>query len=152
MDRTESTNIASNLNECWFNYPIKVYPHDTDYGQVVWHGTYMKWLEEARIECLASVGASFADFVLIGCDVIVVNVELAYKKPLRMGVEAIVKTRLRIEGIKLVWEYKIQSLDSEVTYLTGVIKVVPIDIQNERVMRKLPPTVQEALNKLLSST
>jgi acyl-CoA thioester hydrolase len=152
MDYTESSNIDSNLNERWFDYPIKVFPHHTDYGGVVWHGTYMTWLEEARIECLASVGASFADFVSIGCNVIVVNVELAYKQPLRMGVEAIVRTRVTTEGIKLVWEYKIQSPDSEVTYLTGVIKLVPIDIQKERVMRKLPPTVQEALNKLLSTT
>ena len=29
------------IEENWFDYPVTVYPHHTDYGGVVWHGTYL---------------------------------------------------------------------------------------------------------------
>jgi hypothetical protein len=30
-----------NESDGWFNYPVRVYPHHTDYAGVVWHGTYL---------------------------------------------------------------------------------------------------------------
>jgi acyl-CoA thioester hydrolase len=33
-----------NESDGWFNYPVRVYPHHTDYAGVVWHGTYLTWL------------------------------------------------------------------------------------------------------------
>jgi acyl-CoA thioester hydrolase len=29
---------------------ISVQPHHTDYAGIVWHGTYIAWMEEARVE------------------------------------------------------------------------------------------------------
>ncbi|MGL5804871.1 MAG: acyl-CoA thioesterase, partial [Xenococcaceae cyanobacterium] len=40
----------------WFEYPVKAQPHHTDSGGVVWHGTYLTWMEEARVEYLRSIG------------------------------------------------------------------------------------------------
>ena len=50
-------------NEGWFNYAVHVYPHHTDYSGVVWHGTYLTWMEAARVECLRSVGMSFEELI-----------------------------------------------------------------------------------------
>ncbi len=137
----------------WFEYPIKVFPHHTDYGGVVWHGTYLKWLEEARVAALGSVGVSFADFVEVGCDIVVRDIKIQYQKPLFLGDEAIVKARMKKEGIKIVWEYKIQSpAPDAINYLTAAIALVAIDINQKKIMRKLPPIMQDALNKLLSPT
>jgi acyl-CoA thioester hydrolase len=151
MDSTEKSIITVNpTDENWFEYPIKVFPHHTDYGGMVWHGTYMTWLEEARVECLSSIGVSFADFVSIGCDIIVVDVSLRYQKPLTMGVTAVVRACMKMEGIRFVWEYKIESPDAQIAYLVGTIKLVPIDREKGKIMRKLPPIMQDALNKLIS--
>jgi acyl-CoA thioester hydrolase len=150
MDSTESI-VNSNTAERWFDYPIKVFPHHTDYGGVVWHGAYMNWLEEARVEALSSIGVSFSDFVSIGCDIIVIDVSLRYQKSLSLGVTAIVRACMKMQGIKILWEYKIQSPDAQITYLTGTIALVPIDRQKGKIMRKLPPVMQDALNKLLIS-
>ena len=46
--------------EHWFEYPVIAQPHHTDYGGVVWHGTYLTWMESARVECLRSIGVNFA--------------------------------------------------------------------------------------------
>ena len=54
---TSAIDLPSNQEfESWFEYPVRVQPHHTDYAGVVWHGTYLTWMEEARVECLRSIG------------------------------------------------------------------------------------------------
>jgi acyl-CoA thioester hydrolase len=140
--------IAKNTPEGWFEHPITVYPHHTDYGGMVWHGTYLTWLEEARVEALESTGVTFNDFVDLGCDTPVVDISLRYHQPLRLGNKAIVKTLMDLQGVKLKWEYKIQSPDAQITYLSGIITLVSIDREKGKIMRQLPPLIKEALTKL----
>ena len=59
--------------EKWFEYSLRVQPHHTDYAGVVWHGTYVSWLETARVECLRSMGIDFAELVKLGCELPVVE-------------------------------------------------------------------------------
>ena len=141
VDRSSSQN--------WFEYPIVVHPHHTDYGGIVWHGSYLSWLEEARVECLRSIGINFADLVAMGCDLPVVDLSLRYHRSLRMGESAIVKTRtVDMEGVRIVWEYEIESSDRSTIYLTGMVTLVAIDREKGKIMRQLPTTVKDALIKL----
>jgi len=41
-------NLSSPEFENWFEYPVRVQPHHTDYAGLVWHGSYIAWMEEAR--------------------------------------------------------------------------------------------------------
>jgi acyl-CoA thioester hydrolase len=133
----------------WFEYPIVVYPHHTDYGGIVWHGNYLSWMEEARVECLRSIGIDFADLVALGCDLPVVDLSLRYHRSLRMGESAIVKTRtVDMEGVRIVWEYEIESSDRSTIYLTGMVTLVAVDREKGKIMRQLPTTVKDALIKL----
>lgn len=133
----------------WFEYPIVVHPHHTDYGGVVWHGTYLTWMEAARIECLKSVGIDFADLVTMGCDLPVVDLSIHYRRSLRMGESAIVKTRtIDMEGVRMIWEYEIASVDRSIVYLTGMVTLVAVDREKGKIMRQLPPTVKDALVKM----
>jgi len=43
----------------WFDYVVRVSPHHTDYGGIVWHGTYISWMEEARVERLRLAGLEY---------------------------------------------------------------------------------------------
>ncbi|WP_373542198.1 acyl-CoA thioesterase [Chamaesiphon sp.] len=133
----------------WFEYPIVVYPHHTDYGGIVWHGAYLTWMEEARVACLKSIGIDFADLVAMGCDLPVVDLSVRYHRALKMGESAIVKTRtIDMEGVRIVWEYEIQSVDRDVVYLTGMVTLVAVDREKGKIMRQLPTTVKDALVKL----
>jgi acyl-CoA thioester hydrolase len=137
------------MSASWFEYPIVVHPHHTDYGGVVWHGTYLTWMEEARVECLRSIGIDFADLVALGCDLPVVDLSIRYRRALRMGESAIVKTRtIDMEGVRIVWEYEIQSEDRQIVYLTGMVTLVAVDREKGKIMRQLPTTVKDALVKL----
>jgi acyl-CoA thioester hydrolase len=136
-------------SEGWFEYPIVVHPHHTDYGGIVWHGTYLTWMEEARVECLRSIGIDFADLVAMGCDLPVVDLSIRYRRALRMGESAIVKTRtIDMAGVRIVWEYEIQSENREIVYLTGTVTLVAVDREKGKIMRQLPNSVKDALVKL----
>jgi acyl-CoA thioester hydrolase len=134
--------------QSWFEYPVKAQPHHTDYAGIVWHGTYLTWMEEARVEYLRSIGIEFADLVAMGCDLPVVELSLRYHLPIQLGVSAIVKARL-VEsiGVRISWDYEIQSYDRQEIFLTGKIILVGIDREKGKIMRQLPPQFQEALVK-----
>jgi acyl-CoA thioester hydrolase len=135
--------------ERWFEYPVKAQPHHTDYAGVVWHGTYLTWMEEARVECLQSIGIDFASLVALGCDLPVVEMSLRYHRPIRLGMSAIVKTRMEeIDGVRINWEYSIQSPDDTEIYLTSKVTLVVVDREKGKIMRQIPPSVKDALIKL----
>jgi acyl-CoA thioester hydrolase len=135
--------------ENWFAYPVRAQPHHTDYGGIVWHGTYVAWMEEARVECLRSIGVDFADLVALGCDLPVVELSLRYHRPIRMGMDAVVKTRMAdMEGVRINWDYQIQSLDGQELYLTGRVTLVAVDREKGKILRQLPTAVKDALVKL----
>ncbi|MEM7361376.1 MAG: thioesterase family protein [Pseudomonadota bacterium] len=124
----------------WFEYPVRAHPHHTDYAGIVWHGTYITWLEEARIESLRSIGVDFSEIVALGCDLPVVELSIRYHKALRMGMNATVKTRMSpIDGVRLNWEYRIESPDGRDLYLTGVVTLVALPRHQRSAMTTNPP-------------
>ena len=38
-------------------------PQHTDHAGVLWHGYYLNWLEEARIDALSKVGIKYIDLI-----------------------------------------------------------------------------------------
>jgi acyl-CoA thioester hydrolase len=137
------------VNENWFEYPITVFPQDTDYSGNAWHGAYIGWLEKARVQCLQSIGVDFAELVAAGCDLPVVEMSLRYHRALGMGETAIVKARMHnLDGVRIKWDYEVQSPDRETTYLTGIVTLVPVDREKGKILRQLPATVKNALVRL----
>ena len=84
----------------------------------------------------------------MGCDLPVVELSLRYHLPVRLGVSAIVKTRLSsTKGVRLNWDYEIRSYDEKELFVTGKVVLVGIDSEKGKIMRKLPPAFQDALIK-----
>lgn len=141
----ESVSLTA-TTENWFEYPVKAQPHHTDYAGIVWHGSYIAWMEEARVECLRSIGIEFADLVALGCDMPVVDLSVRYHRPLRMGMSAVLKTRMAdTEGVRINWDYQIQSADGQELYVTAKVTLVVVDREKGKIMRQLPPTMKDAL-------
>lgn len=135
----------------WFNYPIQVYPHDTDYAGIVWHGSYMRWLEEARVACLAETGIAFSQLVALGCDLPVVDLTLRYRRSLKMGAQATLKARLLPQrGVRLPWDYELWSADGTTLHLTAEVTLVAVNLKTGKILRHLPPPLSDALASLWS--
>lgn len=143
---------APTFEDGWFEYPVRVQPHHTDYAGVVWHGAYLTWLETARIECLRSVGVQFADLVAWGFDLPVVDLQIRYHRALPMGSMAVVKTRItETDKVRICWEYKIQAPVKQTLYVTACVTLVAVNREQAKIMRKLPTDLQNALMQLRSS-
>ncbi len=132
--------------ENWFEYPVRAHPHHTDYSGVVWHGNYLGWMEEARVEHLRSLGIDYAELVALGCELPVVELSLRYHRPIRMGMKAVVKTRIaQMSGVRINWDYRVQSVDGEELYLTGRVTLVAVDREKGKILRQLPSLMKNAL-------
>jgi acyl-CoA thioester hydrolase len=104
-----------------FTHKVKVYYEDTDVGGVVYYANYLKFLERARTEGLASLGFSNKKIKdEFGALIIVKSCNIDYKKPayledelsIRSFVKSITKTSFIMDqfisrGDDLVVEAKI---------------------------------------------
>ena len=135
----------------WFEYSIRVQPHHTDYGGVVWHGAYVTWLESARVECLRAAGVPFERLLSLGCDLPVVNLEVRYRQPLTLGMTAVVRTRLApMKGLRLTWLYEVVTIDAEDVqlYLTAQVTLVAVSVSDRKVIRQLPTPIKEVIDQI----
>ena len=139
--------------ENWFEYFVRAQPHHTDYAGVVWHGSYIAWMEEARVECLCSIGIEFADLVALGCDLPVVDLSVRYHRSLQLGKRAVVRTRMaEVTGVRINWDYAIESPDRQELYVTAKVTLVAVDRERGKIMRQLPTSVKDVLSRLSTST
>lgn len=135
----------------WFEYPVRAQPHHTDYTGGVWHGSYISWMEEARIECLRSIGLDYAKLVALGCDMPVVEMSVRYHHPIPMGTDVVVQTRMAdLSGVRINWDYQIQSPDGQQIFTTARVTLVAVDREKGKIFRQLPAAVKDALLKLSS--
>lgn len=104
---------------------IKVRFHEVDSMGVVWHGSYVNYLEDARESFGEKYGIHYLDFLREGLVVPLVNMELEYKKPLKYGDNAIVEIKLvESDAAKLIFEYIIfRSHDNEIAATAKTVQV-----------------------------
>ncbi|MDD5137151.1 MAG: YbgC/FadM family acyl-CoA thioesterase [Candidatus Omnitrophica bacterium] len=76
----------------------RIYYHDTDAGGVVYYGSYLEHLEEARTEYLRSLGIDVAEYGRNGILFPVVHLEVDYKSPARYADEIRVYTAIEEIG------------------------------------------------------
>jgi acyl-CoA thioester hydrolase len=134
----------------WFHVPVRVHPHHTDYAGVVWHGSYLTWMEVARVECLRTAGISFADLVAEGIDLPVVNMSLRYHLAVKMGEMADVMVRIAPPvRLRLNWEYEIRT-DRQLC-VTATVSLVAVDRSKGKVLRAMPPVLQDAIARIRRS-
>ena len=82
----------------------KVLPQHADHAGVMWHGAYLAWLEEARIEALASVGLAYSDLSSRGLEMPVVRVRLDFRRVLAHGDQVdLCSSVLPLVGVRLPW-------------------------------------------------
>jgi acyl-CoA thioester hydrolase len=83
----------------------RVLPQHTDHAGVMWHGAYLAWLEEARVEALAAVGLAYSDLSAQGLEMPVVGLAIDYRQALWHGDAVELRSAvLPRRGVKLPWQ------------------------------------------------
>ena len=136
-----------------FEYTVRVQPHHTDYGGIVWHGNYVAWLEAARVEYLRSHGIEFADWINCGVDLPVVDLSIQYRQPLALGMTALVKCwMLPSQSVRIVWRYAIYNAANQELCASAEVTLVPIQQQPRKILRRLPEPMRSDFARLSSAT
>ena len=134
----------------------RVLPQHTDHAGVMWHGTYLAWLEEARVEALAAAGLAYADLSAAGYELPVVRLSLDYRQALLHGesiqLESWVLPR---RGLKLPWQSRFVKPDGRVAAEASVeLVLVKFDgggggVGSERrLLRQWPEALAAAVERL----
>ena len=87
----------SSTNNHWL-LTKKVLPQHTDHAGVMWHGAYLDFLEEGRIDALDKVGLSYSELSNKGFEIPVVSIQLRYKKSFLHG-----------ENVRLTSQFKLEN-------------------------------------------
>ena len=126
----------------------EVMPQHTDHAGVLWHGYYINWLEEARIDALFKVGIKYIDLIKDGYEMPVVSIEIKYKSPILHGEEILIESEFVINESPRI---KINSNfigRNNIIKTSSSIDLVLINKENFSIIRKKPKFFLEALNKL----
>jgi acyl-CoA thioester hydrolase len=87
---------------------------ETDQMGVVYHANYLVWMELGRTGLIKDLGFSYAELEAEGVVSPVIDLQISYKKPLRYGETATMKTWIaKYDGFRSVYEYEIVTPSGE---------------------------------------
>ncbi|MYL33276.1 YbgC/FadM family acyl-CoA thioesterase [Pontibacillus yanchengensis] len=93
---------------------VKVRYQETDQMGVVYHANYLVWFEIGRTAFIEDLGFYYHDMEESGIVSPLVDANIQFKKPLRYGQTATVKTWLDYyDGLKVIYAYEIQTPEGE---------------------------------------
>lgn len=82
--------------------PVRIYFEDTDFSGVVYHGSYVRFLERGRSEFLRALGVSHRDLAAEGLAFAVRRLDMTFHRPARIDDLVEIVTRVvAVEGARL---------------------------------------------------
>jgi acyl-CoA thioester hydrolase len=107
---------------------VKIYYEDTDCGGVVYYANYLRYMERARTEYLASRGYSVKMLMDQGTIFMVFRVEIDYKAPARYGDTIEIETWVRdVTRATMIFEHVMREKMSRRVLVECRAKVVAVD-------------------------
>ena len=102
FSKVEQANILIHTTE------VSVRFSEVDALGIVWHGHYIKYMEDGREAFGHQFGISYLDVQKQGYTIPLVKVTCDYKRPLKYGEKAIVETSFKpTPAAKIIFTYKI---------------------------------------------
>ena len=129
----------------------RVLPQHTDHAGVVWHGTYVAWLEEARVEALVAAGLSYAAMSELGIEMPVVSLRIDYRRSLRHGdlvdLESVCDDQ---RGARWPWCSRLLRGKDLIAEAHVDLVMLAMDGAQRRVMRRPPSSLALVMKRLLA--
>lgn len=88
-------------------YQLKISFEDLDPMSIVWHGNYMKYMEQARCDMMSKLGYTYIDMKNEGYGYPVAKMKVKYIKPATLGDSLTVVTEVETIEPTLNIKYKI---------------------------------------------
>lgn len=115
---------------------------EVDSMAVVWHGNYVKYLEDGREFFGKKYGLHYLDVYKNGLMTPIVKLNIDYKKSLNYGDTAVIEINYRdCESAKIMFDYKIfRKSDNELVASAETIQVF-LNLNGELILT-LPPFIE----------
>lgn len=128
--------------------PIRVRFADTDAMGVAYYGTYLAWLETARVETMRAVGLLYGDLTARGLHSPVVEANVRYKQPAHLDDLLEIDAWIAEVGkAQFSFDYELKRPSDDTLIATAHTKHACVDAQTMRPTR-LPDWLATALEGL----
>ena len=129
---------------------VRVYYHDTDSYGVVWHGSYVKWLEIGRVELCEMLGLNLSELEASGITFPVVDMHIRYKQSALMNDRLIVETSIsQLKPMSVTFTHTIKNKDSQNINITAETTIVSVD-KSGKLIKRFPENIYNAFLNGLS--
>lgn len=129
---------------------VRIYYQDTDCGNVVYYGNYLRYFEQGRTHWLEEQGLSVKTFMDAGTLFAVVHVELSYRSPARYGETLTVATTLTaMRAASFTFAHEVREKTSGRLVVDGSARLATVDTQGKLI--KLPKELRERLTQAIGA-
>ena len=124
-------------------FTTKVYYSDTDAYGVVWHGSYLRWLEMGRVLLCEEAGYKLSQLEKEDIVLPVAEINIKYKNSAKLEDEIIIETEVVDQGrFYITFQQIIKDEKSDKVYIEATIKVVAVN-KSGKLYRSLPEQVMK---------
>lgn len=126
----------------------KVFYSDTDAYGVVWHGSYLRWLEMGRMGLCDMAGYTLTKLCNADITLPVVELNVRYKSPAKLEEELLIVTELKeYSKISMTFGQKIFDAKTQKLHIDALVKVVATH-NDGSIYRKYPEELTDFVNKV----
>ena len=117
---------------------IEVRYAETDASGIVWHGSYVAWLESARVNHMRALGVEYADFIAAGLNFVVSDLQVRYLQPAKFGdVVEIETTVTQVQSRRIIIEYQLRRGGTDEALSTASTALICVDVTGR--VTPIPP-------------
>ena len=136
----------SSINNRW-RLTKTVLPQHTDHAGVMWHGSYLNFLEEGRIDALDKVGLSYSKLSRNGFEIPVISIQMKYRKSFIHGEKVLLTSQFKLENkIRLICKTVFFKSNGDIGAEAAIELVVVRKINDSlKLVRELPEKIKNIL-------
>ena len=123
--------------------------YDLDPMQVVWHGNYARYLEEARCALLDRIGYNYDEMSASGYMWPIVDMRIKYVRPIRFSQRVLVSAELKEYENRLLIHYRISNPASGEVITKAQTTQVAVDMKTQELCLQSPPALIDKVKALL---
>ena len=122
-------------------FNTKVFYSDTDAYGVVWHGSYLRWLEMGRVMLCEQAGYKLSQLEENDIVLPVAEINIKYKNSAKLEDEIVIETCVVDQGrFYITFQQIIKDEKSNKVYIEATVKVVAVN-KSGKLYRSLPEQV-----------
>ena len=115
-----------------------VYYRDTDAYGVAWHGSYVSWMEQARVEFCRDIGIDLVEMKEKDVAIPVTNLNVRFKSSAMLDERIVVETEItKMSPILVQFTQVIKNKETDKVHTIGIVEVVAVN-NSGKIYRRIP--------------